>query len=92
MAVTVYQWPHHINGWYSYDAVNLKKILTTDTHNQGSHSFAWIKTKDFSRTFQDQNIYFKDIVGEFHDADLLKIYYVNEENCHSQLFRKAHSI
>ena len=44
--------------------------------------------KDLSRTKTD----FKDLYGKFHNADILKIYYLNEETCPSQLSRKAHSI
>ena len=42
---------------------------------------AWFKTKDFSKTFPGPKIYFEDLYGIFHNAYMMKIYYLNEENC-----------
>ena len=89
-----------VMAWCRLPKPMLTQIYVAIYHNelthwpleQGSHSFFWIKTKDFSRTFQDQTRCFEDLYRKFHNADMLKIHFLNREICPSQLFRKAHSI
>ena len=55
---------HNINGL-------VQEICNSSAH--GSHMFWWNKTKDFSRTFQDQISHIKDFYGDFHNADIPNI-------------------
>ena len=39
------------------------------------------KLRTFQGLFQDQTRCFKDFYGKFHNADILKTYYLNEQTC-----------
>ena len=49
------------------------------------------KLRALQGPFLNQTRCFKDLYGKFHNADMVKIYYLNEETCTSKRFGKAHS-